>query len=109
MGPVTLTAFTFLAGLTACGLAGSAMELLAGKRLAFAEPYVSPAHVARSLAATAFAGPFMLANDALDAWRRRDIAVLVLASCLATVLIWIMALGTVLIAVASRASALLGS
>ncbi len=71
MGLLELVLFAFAVGLTACGLAGSAMELVAGRRLAFAEPYVSPAHVLRSLAATACAGPFMLANDALDARRAR--------------------------------------
>ena len=46
MGPVELTLFAFVVGLTACGLAGSVMELIAGRRLAFVEPYVSPAHIA---------------------------------------------------------------
>ena len=39
MGPVELTLFAFAVGLTAFGLAGSAMELISGRRLAFVEPY----------------------------------------------------------------------
>ena len=47
MSPLLLVLFAFAVGLTACGLAGSVMELTAGRRLAFAEPYVSPAHILR--------------------------------------------------------------
>ena len=109
MGAVELTLFAFAVGLTACGLAGSAMELIAGRRLAFIEPYVSPAHILRSLAATACAGPFMLVNDALEAHRQKRISMLALISCGCTAIAWSLALGVVLIAIASWAGALLGS
>ena len=109
MGPMELSLFAFAVGLTACGLAGSAMELISGRRLAFVEPYVSPAHLLRSLAATACAGPFMLINDALDAWREGRISTLVLISCGCTVMSWVLAQGVVLTAIASWASALLVS
>ena len=68
--------FTFLAGLTLCGLVGSALELATGRRLSFGEPFVANGHVLRSLAATAGAGPFMLVNEALAAWRRRHVPTL---------------------------------
>ncbi|MES0131075.1 hypothetical protein [Mesorhizobium sp. M0029] len=80
------------------------MELAAGRRLAFAEPYVSPAYILRSLATTACAGPFMLANDALDALdarREGRISTLMLMSCGCTVIAWALVLGIVLIAIAS--------
>ena len=93
MGSLMLIAFAFLVGMTACGLAGSLMELATGRRLAFAEPYVSPAHVLRSLAATAFAGPFMLFNDALAARREGRLSTLALVSCACTGLAWALALG----------------
>ncbi|ESY20991.1 hypothetical protein [Mesorhizobium sp. LNJC391B00] len=93
--------FASAVGLTACGLTGSVMELAAGRRLAFAEPYVSPAYILRSLAATACAGPFMLANDALDARREGRISTLMLMSCGCTVIAWALVLGIVLIAIAS--------
>lgn len=109
MNPVALGLFAFAVGLTAGGLAGSTMELVAGRRLAFAEPYVTPAHVLRSLAATACAGPFMLANDALDARRQGRITTLALISCGCTAMAWALALGVVLIAIASWATGLLGS
>ncbi|MGT2468856.1 DUF6949 family protein [Mesorhizobium atlanticum] len=60
------------------------MELLSGRRLAFAEPYVSPVHVLRSLAATACAGPFMLTNEALAARREGRIGTMALLSCCCT-------------------------
>ncbi len=109
MSLVELILFAFAVGLTACGLAGSAMELIAGRKVAFAEPYVSSAHVLRSLAATACAGPFMLVNDALDARREGRISILALISCGCTAVAWTLALGVVLLAIACWADALLGS
>ncbi|WP_430694859.1 DUF6949 family protein [Mesorhizobium montanum] len=109
MDPFVLVLYAFAVGLTACGLAGSAMELLSGRRLAFAEPYVSPVHILRSLAATACAGPFMLTNEALAARREGRIGTMALLSCGCTAIAWALALGVVLIAIASWATANLGS
>jgi hypothetical protein len=109
MGPLELTLFAFLVGLTACGLAGSAMELVSGRKVAFAEPYVSPSHVLRSLLATACAGPFMLVNDAIDARRERRISKIALMSCGCTAIAWVLALGVVVLAIASWTIRLLGS
>ncbi|WP_430708735.1 DUF6949 family protein [Mesorhizobium vachelliae] len=109
MDPIVLVLYAFAVGVTACGLAGSAMELLSGRRLAFAEPYVSPVHILRSLAATACAGPFMLANEALAARREGRIGTMALLSCGCTAIAWALALGVVLIAIASWATANLGS
>lgn len=85
------------------------MELISGRRLAFAEPYVSSTRILRSLAATACAGPFMLANEALDARREGRISMLALLSCGCTVIAWALALGIVLVAIASWATGLLVS
>ncbi|WP_352883094.1 hypothetical protein [Mesorhizobium sp. M0910] len=85
------------------------MELIAGRKLAFVQPYVSSKHMLRSLAATACAGPLMFANEALDAWRERRISVLGLISCGCMATIWALALGMVVIAIASWAASLLGS
>ncbi|TPK98026.1 hypothetical protein FJ934_04655 [Mesorhizobium sp. B2-4-12] len=109
MGQIELTLFAFVVGLTACGLAGSAMELVSGRKVAFAEPYVSPSHVVRSLAATACAGPFMLVNDALDARRENRISTMALLSCGCTAITWSLVLGIVVLAIASWTIRLLGS
>lgn len=101
-------AFAFLVGLTACGLAGSAMELASGRKLAFAEPYVSPSHVLRSLGTTSVVGPFMLCNEALSAYREKRISAAAMLSCACTALVWVMALGVVLIAILQKSAALLG-
>lgn len=85
------------------------MELISGRRLAFAEPYVSSTRILRSLAATACAGPFMLANEALDARREGRISMLALVSCGCTVVAWALALGIVLVAIASWTTGLLVS
>ena len=107
MEAVELICFAFLTGLTLCGLAGSTMELVAGRRLSFADPFVSSSHVLRSLGAAAAAGPFMLANDALDAWRSGDVSMLTLFSCVLTSAGWALATGVVAIDLASRAAVLL--
>ncbi|MFD1983223.1 DUF6949 family protein [Mesorhizobium newzealandense] len=109
MDPLALTVFAFVVGLTACGLAGSMMELVSGRKVAFTEPYVSPSHLLRSLLATACAGPFMLVNDALDARRERRISTLALMSCGCTAIAWALALGVVVLAIASWTVRLLGS
>lgn len=109
MAEMELFLFAFVVGLTVCGVTGSTMELVSGRKVAFAEPYVSPSHVLRSLAATACAGPFMLVNDALDARRERRISTLALLSCGCTATAWSLALGIVVLAIASRAIDLLGS
>ncbi|TPM41732.1 hypothetical protein [Mesorhizobium sp. B2-3-4] len=109
MAQVELLVFAFVVGLTVCGLTGSTMELISGRRVAFAEPYVSPAHVLRSLAATAGAGPFMLVNEALDARREGRISTVALLSCGCTAIAWSLALGIVVLAIASWAVRLLGS
>jgi len=76
-----LALFAFLVGLTTCGLAGSAMELVWGRKIAFAEP-----------------------NDALDARREGRISTLALLSCGCTALVWLLALGRVLLAAAAWAT-----
>ncbi|TJV45186.1 MAG: hypothetical protein E5Y02_05515 [Mesorhizobium sp.] len=101
--------FAFVVGLTVCGVIGSTMELVSGRKVAFAEPYVSPSHVLRSLAATAGAGPFMLINDALDARRQNRISTVALLSCGCTAIAWSLALGIVVLAIASGTIRLLGS
>lgn len=103
------TLVAFVVGLTACGLVGSMMESISGRKLAFAEPYVSPSHVLRSLVTTACAGPFMLLNDALDARRDGRISMMMLMSCACTAIAWTVALGVVVLAIASWAVRLLGS
>jgi len=107
MTAVQLGAFAFLVGLTLCGLAGSIMEMVSGRRLAFAAPYVTPAHVFRSLTMTVAAGPFMLVNDALDAHREQRLSTAGLGSCMCTAVVWLMALGVVTITIASLVGSLL--
>ncbi|MER8462581.1 hypothetical protein [Mesorhizobium sp. M1396] len=108
MGPLELALFAFVVGLTACGLAGSAMELVSGRKVAFTEPFVSPSHILRSLLATACAGPFMLVNDAIDARRERRISMIAPMSCGCTAIAWALALGVVVLAIASWTIRLLG-
>ncbi len=107
MASLLLTCFAFLAGLTVCGLLGSAMELAAGRRLAFSEPFVTPRHIVRSLAVTAAAGPYMLLNEAVAAWRRGEVSSLFLLSCAGTAGGWTLATGIVALDLAQRVAGLL--
>ena len=68
---------------------------------------MSRRHVLRSLASTAAAGPFMLANDALDAWRHGDVSFAVALSCGLTSAAWALAAGVVTLELASRMAAAL--
>lgn len=86
----------FLVGLTASGLTASFIELVCGRRLAFAEPFLSASHVVRSLGVVAVAGPFMLFNEALTAYRQRHITGMALASCAGSACLWALALGVTL-------------
>jgi len=85
--------FAFMVGLTVCGLAGTAMEIVSGTRLRMAEPFVSRRRVGLSLAASAAAGPFMLVNDAVEAMRRGRIGPLGLAAAIATASLWALSTG----------------
>ena len=107
MAALQLVAFAFLTGLTLCGVLGSLMELATGRRLSFTAPFVSPRHVLRSLACTMAAGPFMLVNDALDAWHSDGVSTAMLISCAVSSGAWLLATGIVALDLASRTAALL--
>lgn len=107
MAPFVFFAMAFLSGLTVCGIAGTAMELAAGRSLSFAEPFVSSRYVLRSLASSLAAGPYMLVNDALRSREAGGISRPLFAVCLSVAVIWILAAGTVVIDLALRGMALL--
>lgn len=69
MDHIATVAFVLLVGVTLCGIFGSALELAAGARLSFAAPFFDRRHSLRFVLAVITAGPFMLCNDAADAWR----------------------------------------
>lgn len=100
-GPA-MAAFVFLVGLTASGVCGSLMQIATGRTLCFAEPYVSRAWLARSLLATLAAGPMMLANEALLAWRQGRIGWVALLAASIVAGLWAGATGIVVLEIASR-------
>ncbi|MVA99071.1 hypothetical protein GN330_17625 [Nitratireductor sp. CAU 1489] len=103
---IATLAFVLGCGLTLAGLAGSLMELWAGRRLDLRDPFVSPRHLARSLLLTVLAGPFMLLNEMLRAVGegRRGVGAIVPGTALAT--IWLAATGTIVAELAFHAAAL---
>ncbi|WP_127597307.1 DUF6949 family protein [Nitratireductor alexandrii] len=106
MALIATVAFVFGCGLTLAGLAGSLMEVWAGRRLGLRDPFVSPHHLARSLCLTALAGPFMLVNEVLCAVGegRRQAGAAVAGTALAA--IWVAATGTIVAELAFHAAAL---
>jgi hypothetical protein len=106
MDALALATFAFLAGLTASGLAGTAIELIAGKRLCLGEPFVSEDNVSRSMVLVLLAGPYMVANDAIRASRENRIGAASLAWIFALCAIWLFATGVLILGAVSEFSAL---
>lgn len=102
MAPLLTTVFVFLFGLTFCGLASAILEALTGEPVRFGPPYVSRRRVARSLALSALAGPFMLANEIIDRIRARGGPIVMVASAVAVLFVWIMAAGVLVAELALR-------
>jgi len=102
MDQIATGALIFLIGVTLCGIAGSLLELIAGFRLSFSAPFFDRLHRTRFALAVVTAGPFMLCNDATEAWREGRIAGLSLAIGALVALVWTMALGVFLIAIVAR-------
>ena len=107
MAGVWLVSFVFLSGLVFSGLGGTVLEIWGGRRLAFADPFVSRQHMFRSLWMTAMSGPFMLVNEAASALRERRIGVPSLFSCVLLSLTWVFLTGIVVLDVAFFLSDLL--
>lgn len=107
MDALTFSSFAFLSGLTLAGLAGALMELAWGRTASLGEPFVSREHVLRSLCLTAMAGPVMLSNEAIHAWRSRLISAPVLAACVAGACMWALAAGVLILDLAFSAGDLL--
>lgn len=95
MTGIWIVSFVFLCGLVAGGLLGVVLEIWAGRRLAFAEPFVSRRFPVRSLATTAISGPFMLVNETLEAFRQRSVGPVTLAGSIALALTWVFLTGIV--------------
>lgn len=108
MQSLALLAYALAVGLTLCGLAGTAIELAAGRRLGFRPPFVTPGRFGASLALTMAAGPFMLANEAIAAYRAGAIDWSALALCAVAAAIWATALGILTVELALLVSGLLG-
>lgn len=108
MDGLQLALFAFLAGLTFAGLAGSAMELVFRRPVSLGMPFVSQDRILRSLGLTLLAGPLMLANEALTAWRIGRIGLPMLAICTGAACLWACAAGILILELAFCLTGLLG-
>ena len=93
MSAFVLLVFAYLAGITVSGLSASLLEAGFGARARFAEPFVSRHRVVRSLAITAVAGPVMLFNETLAAWRSAALGPLGMAGVAFVSNVWVLASG----------------
>jgi hypothetical protein len=89
-------ALVFLAGITFAGVSGSLIEFVFRVRLSFEPAFIHNDDYPRVLAPIC-AGPLMLVNDALDAWRERCISTAFLISCMCIALMWTSALGVAMV------------
>ncbi|MBX3579847.1 MAG: hypothetical protein KF723_21810 [Rhizobiaceae bacterium] len=101
MGSLAPALFAFLAGLTVAGLVATLVEIATRVPVAFAEPHLSPRRIVRSVALTAVAGPYMLGNEALDAFHRGTINAVRLATYAMVAATWALALGVLVLSLAS--------
>jgi hypothetical protein len=108
MSDWALAVMSFLVGTTIAGLSGSIMEIVSGRPLGFAEPYVARASISRSLCATLAAGPMMLFNEALQARREHRVGAGALIAAASVAAVWACATGVVVIEVAWRMSRPIG-
>jgi hypothetical protein len=106
MDALAIAAFVFLAGLTASGLAGTTIEMIAAKRLSLGEPFVSENNVSRSLVLVLLAGPYMVANDAMRANREKRIGAVGLSGIFALCGVWLFATGVLILGAVSEFSVL---
>jgi hypothetical protein len=81
------------AGLTFCGLLGSAIESMSGSRLSLGAPFVSSDNICRSLVLVLLAGPFMTLNEAVVAVREERIGQFGFAGVVGFCLAWAGAMG----------------
>ena len=86
-------AFATAAGLTFCGLLGSAIETMSGRRLMLGAPFVTTDNICRSLVLVLVAGPFMTLNEAVAAMREQRIGRLGFAGIVGFCLFWSGAMG----------------
>jgi len=106
MDTLVLCAFVFLTGLTASGLAGTAIELIAGTRLSLGEPFVSERNISRSLVLVLLAGPYMVINETILAARERRIGAVGLAGVAMICGVWVCAAGVLILGAVSEFSVL---
>jgi hypothetical protein len=93
MDAMAAAAFVLAAGLTFCGLAGTAIELLAGRRLSLGEPFVSVSNLSRSLVLVLLAGPFMTLNEAIAAVKEERLGRIGFVGLVCFALVWLAAMG----------------
>jgi hypothetical protein len=93
MDGLAAVAFVLAAGFTFCGLSGTAIEIIAGRRLSLGDPFVTADNVCRSLVVVLLAGPFMTLNEAAAAARERRISQTLFVAILGFCLLWSAAMG----------------
>jgi hypothetical protein len=107
MHTLLLMSYALAAGLTLSGIAASLLELATGKRPGFRPPFVGRDRLLASLGFAAAAGPMMLGNEALGAWRTGVIGPAAMTLWAAVAGLWALASGVVVVQLALAASSLI--
>lgn len=107
MATLLLLTYALAAGLTLSGIAASMLELATGRRAGFRPPFIERGRILSSVASAAAAGPYMLGNEALAAWREGIIGRRALAFWTGIAAAWALASGVILVELALAADGLI--
>ncbi len=107
MAPLLLIAYAFAVGLTLSGIAASVLELVKGRRAGLRPPFIERGKFLSSLGSAALAGPYMIGNEALAAWREGVIGGGALAFWAVVAAVWASASGVVIVELALAARTLI--
>lgn len=95
-----LLIYAFCAGLTLSGVSATLLELTNGRRAGFRPPFIHRDRLMASLGTTLAAGPYMLGNEALAAWRLGIIGSVTLVFWGVVAAVWALASGIVVVEIA---------
>lgn len=107
MHTLLLMAYTLAVGLTLTGIAASALELATGRRAGLRPPFIERGRLLSSLGSAVAAGPYIIGNEALAAWREGIIGGRALAFWTGVAVVWAFASGIVVVELALAARTLI--
>ena len=99
----------FLNGLSVAAASGYFIQWMSGAEAGFRPPFVTHRHMARSLAITIVAGPFLLMRELWDAWHTGGVSRHMLGVGAVIVPLWMTATGIVVLSLSEQVVRLAGA